>query len=105
MLDPEDESIELEDAEVDPDYRNRGILKEMLRHSVVVARELGVSAISGAIVSREALDAVRAVFGEEHVTVTREGEYGELPDYDTDDDDRYASAYLDVPLDRIKGET
>lgn len=55
--------------------RRRGIGKELLRASKQHACELGARIIFAAIISRECLDAMQTVFGEENVYV------GELGDY------------------------
>lgn len=61
--------------DVDVKARRRGIGKELLRASQTHARELGAKVVFAVIISRECLDAMRSVFGEESVFVAEEGGY------------------------------
>lgn len=55
--------------------RRRGIGKELLRASRNHAKTLGAKVIFAAIISRECLDAMKAVFGEDAVHVSELGDY------------------------------
>ncbi len=61
--------------DVDSDKRRQGIGKHLLKASQEHARELGAKVIFSAIISRECLDAMTRVFGEESVLVAEVGEY------------------------------
>ena len=68
------------------DRRRRGVGKELLRASQAHARELGAKVIFAAIISRECLDAMNTVFGEESIRVSILGtyapegkDYGDIP--------------------------
>lgn len=99
LLERETGLVEIDDGWVDPDFTRRGIMKNMLRYTTQVAHEIGGRVLSASIVSREGLDAMRSVFGEEHITVNREGNYGDPPDPDNEENfGWYASAYLSFPL-------
>lgn len=61
--------------DVHHDHRRRGVGKELLRASQAHARELGAHVLFAAIISRECLDAMITVFGEESVRVGQIGTY------------------------------
>jgi hypothetical protein len=69
----------ISNLDVDTDFRRQGIGKMLLRESITLSQELNANLIYAAIISRECLDAMRAVFGTEHISVVNEGEY-ETPD-------------------------
>ena len=56
-------------------HRRRGVGKELLRVSQSHARELGARVIFAAIISRECLDAMTSVFGEEFIYTSQVGTY------------------------------
>lgn len=79
---------------VDVDYRGRGIAKSLLRQALSVAEAHDARLIYASVISRESIDAMRSVFGDEAVQVDEMGTY--TP---SDEPDRYdASACLSVHL-------
>lgn len=79
---------------VEVDYRGRGIAKTLLRQALYVAETQDARLIYAAAISRESIDAMRSVFGDEAVQIDEIGTYtppGEPDRYD-------ASAYLSVNL-------
>ncbi len=61
--------------DVEEDFRRQGIGKLLLRRSVSLAEEVGAQLIYAAIVSRESLDMMTSVFGEEAVKIRQVGSY------------------------------
>jgi|GEM_PF-3590601 len=72
---PEWQSYMIANFDVHPDYRGQGIGKLLLRASLEHAQELGARHIIAGIISRECLDAMRRVFGDESISVAHVGEY------------------------------
>jgi len=72
--------------DVDKSHRRQGIGKALLRYAFSEAEELDARLIHAAILSRECLDAMRTVFGEEAIIADEEGTYtadNEFDRYDT----------------------
>jgi GNAT superfamily N-acetyltransferase len=67
--------------DVEAGYRRQGIGKNMLAYSKDIATKMGAQIVSALIISRESLDAMTAVFGEEAIDIESAGRY-ELPDTD-----------------------
>jgi GNAT superfamily N-acetyltransferase len=80
---------------VERDYRRQGIARALLHKALDMAVEMDIKYIYGAIMSREAIEAFRGVFGEEAVSVTREGRYTEKDEPDRYDAD--AVLWYEVP--------
>jgi hypothetical protein len=77
--------LTITDLDVDRLHRGNGIGQNLLRFSKELAGQLDARLIIMSIISRESLDAVTAVFGEEYITVNQRGEYmrpdsDEIPD-------------------------
>jgi len=80
---------------VERDYRRQGIARALLCKALDMALELDVKYVYGAIMSREAIEVFKSVFGEEAVSVTREGHYTEKDEPDRYDAD--AVLWYEVP--------
>lgn len=72
---PDSGWMNLSALDVDTDFRGNGIAKNMLRYSKDLAEKLGAKLVIGAITSREAYDAVVAIYGPEHVEIAHLGDY------------------------------
>lgn len=79
---PEDGRYDLIDLEVERRQRGRGIGKLLLREADVHARMLQARVMTASIISRECLDAMTSVYGEEHIQVRDVGQY--QPEDETD---------------------
>ena len=64
--------------DVDRSARREGIGKNLLDTSKIHARELGAEIIKAAIISRECLDAMSAIFGEDSIIIDQKGEYAPI---------------------------
>jgi hypothetical protein len=62
-------------ANFDVSERRQGHGKNLLRTSAEHAEALGARAVIAAIISRECLDAMSSVFGQEHIEIDALGEY------------------------------
>ena len=83
-----------------PEHRRQGIGKVILENMKAHARELGAVTIMSAILSRECLDAMVSVFGDEYINVAEEGTYHspeEYPDIVVGD----TRAMLLAPVDKL----
>lgn len=72
---------------VEPEFRKNGFGKAILNQCVELADDLQAKCIYAAIISRESLSAFRSVFGEDALTIGREGTFtpeGEKPRHDAD---------------------
>jgi GNAT superfamily N-acetyltransferase len=63
--------------DVEPEFRRRRIGTTLVETARDHARYIGADAIMAAIVSRECLDVMNRVFGEEHIEVYLLGKYAE----------------------------
>lgn len=75
ILFPIEKCLALSDFFVDPEYRRRGIGKALVTQALRIAENEDAASVAAAIVSRECLDVMRSVFGEDALRVTLEGEY------------------------------
>lgn len=66
----------ISDIEVKPEAREQGIGKGLLRLTLAEALKTDADFIIASIISKECLDAMRAVFGEASIKVDEEGTYG-----------------------------
>ena len=72
---------------VEPKFRKGGRAKALLGHAALMAEEFNASLVYASIISRESIDAFVAVFGEEAVSIEKQGQYNGLGE---------ASAFLRV---------
>jgi GNAT superfamily N-acetyltransferase len=68
---------QLVNLDVDPDHRRQGIGKGLLMTGLEHARKLNATKVIASIISRECLDAMTSVFGEEHIDICKKGDYAE----------------------------
>lgn len=95
ILRPETGQYLLANLQVTRQREGRG--KLLLQSSIEHAQSLGAEYMESFIISRECLQAMRAVFGYHHITVAAEGKFS--PDIVTDADT--TSAHLHFPLDIV----
>ena len=72
-------------------WLRQGYGKELLHRAADHAASLGATAIDASIVSRESLDTMKSVFGEEFIDIESVGPYG-------DKKQKYTRAQLLYPL-------
>jgi ribosomal protein S18 acetylase RimI-like enzyme len=87
---PDERRYDICDISVVDEYMGLGIAKAMLRIARQQAISLGAKSIGAAIVSREALDAIRSVFGEDSLDVRAEGSYMTTEEREAGDFHTYA---------------
>lgn len=84
---------------VSSEARGQGIGKNLLRTSRSHAKDLGAKSIFAVIISRECIDAMEAVFGEEAIKVERRGEYIP-PGQNKSDQQADAMLFYTIPPDK-----
>lgn len=94
VFDPRSGLFGISNVDVDGNFRRRGLGKAMIQEAYDFAQSIGAGCIYSAITSRECLDAMRSVFGDDVISVSREGTYG----VEGEKDHRDAGAFLWVAM-------
>lgn len=79
IFDPNTRWFGIANFDVEKEHRRRGIGKTLLREALNFANDLDARLIHAAIISREYLDAMTQVFGEETINVAELGGYEDDP--------------------------
>mgnify|MGYP000617873297 CR=1 FL=1 len=72
---PERRHFLINSVVVEPKFRREGRATALLEYSIEYAKELGARTIGAVIVTREILDGMSKVFGEEAITIEQLGIY------------------------------
>jgi GNAT superfamily N-acetyltransferase len=75
-IDPRYNRLHIDSINVNYRLRNQGIGSAILRAIKNFAHETNIDVVTATIVSRESLDSMTSVFGEESVRVRKTGDYG-----------------------------
>lgn len=94
-FDTDANSVRIDWIEVARTERRRGVGKTMLRAIDALAKELEVQTITATIISRESLEAMRHVFGDENLRVRQQGDFVPMG-FTSSDDIHRTSATLRV---------
>lgn len=96
--DPDFNHFLIADIWVKPSMRENGIGKELVRMAQTEALRLGISKIVASIISRESLDVMISVFGENAVNIEQLGNYIKPREGDISVADDRTVAFLDYHI-------
>lgn len=82
-------------VDVERAHRRQGIAKLLLQVALEKARQDGAKLVYSAVTSRECLEAMKTVFGEEAISIEREGTYTPKGEPERHDTAAYLGLYLD----------
>lgn len=75
-IEPQNNRLHIDSIKVNSRLRNQGIGKAILRSVKELAYETGVDIVTAQITSRESLDSMTSVFGEDSIHIRKRGDYG-----------------------------
>ena len=75
-ISPQTSRLNIDTIKVHHRARNQGIGKAILRSIKNLAHETDIHIVTATIISRESIDSMTSVFGEDAVVIRKRGEYG-----------------------------